>query len=84
MCVSLFLKIKKKVKIMFVLATLISWMVLSLNSCYKIHVLHGGLVGSLLLRAGETMSVFGHQTDFLSQMMFFKSELFGFVLLLFL
>lgn len=73
---------------MFLLATLISWMVLSLNSCYKIQrkpfVLHCGLFGSLPVRAGETMIVFRHQTDFLSQMMLFKSELFGSVSLLLL
>ena len=67
---------------MFVLATLISWKIWSLNSCHKLQrkcfVVLCGLIGSLLARPEETMNVFRHQTDFSFQMMFFKSGLFCF------
>lgn len=81
--------LKEICKRMFVLATLIPWMVLSLKNCFikiqrKHFVIHCGLIGSLLVRPGEMMSVLRHQTDFLSQIMFFKSEPFVFILLLFL
>ena len=56
---------------MFVLSTLISWMVLSLKRLQKkkkkiqrkYFVSHCGLIGSLLVRSGNWMSVSRHQTS---------------------
>lgn len=67
---------------MLVLATFISWMVLSLKSFF-VCFFFCGLIRNVLVRPGNTMSVFTRPIGFLSQVMFFKSGLFGFLSLLF-